>query len=229
MKRAQKRAIVGAVNDATAAGGIFTDREEDDHAPVTEDGGPSWYEQALERAVDITDPEQGNALYAEAAEAHIKGWCNRRQQDTIQNILKKRARLLKKASVVVEAEDLGRQAAAQHEDAGPASDEGAEEEAHAADLAPGEAAEFGTERHQKLIGVVWQHLQRLGYPDDKNENDEQRAKRLADVARLARVSEIGSTGDLDLGELSLAADTLAKCKNRAALDAILGKTGDGDE
>ena len=33
MKRAQKRAIVGAVVDATAAGGIFTDREEDDHAP----------------------------------------------------------------------------------------------------------------------------------------------------------------------------------------------------
>ena len=30
MKRAQKRAIVGAVVDATAAGGIFTDREEDD-------------------------------------------------------------------------------------------------------------------------------------------------------------------------------------------------------
>ncbi|HEY3652338.1 MAG TPA: hypothetical protein VGL33_30520 [Streptosporangiaceae bacterium] len=102
----------------------------------------------------------------------------------------------------------------------------------AAGLEPGEAAEFGTERHQKVIGIVWAHLKRLGYPDDKNEDDKQRAARLADTAKLANVSEIGSTSDLDLGELSLAADTLAKCKNRAALDAILGKgqkAGDGDE
>jgi hypothetical protein len=40
MKRAQKRAIVGAVVDATAAGGIFTDREEDE-SPVPQDDGPS--------------------------------------------------------------------------------------------------------------------------------------------------------------------------------------------
>jgi len=33
MKRAQKRAIVGAVVDAHRRRGIFTDREEDDHAP----------------------------------------------------------------------------------------------------------------------------------------------------------------------------------------------------
>jgi hypothetical protein len=98
----------------------------------------------------------------------------------------------------------------------------------AAGLEPGEAAEFGTERHQKVVGIVRAHLKRLGYPDGKNEDDEQRAARLADTARLAGVAEIGSTGDLDLGELSLAADTLAKCKNRAALDAILGK-GNGDE
>jgi hypothetical protein len=113
----------------------------------------------------------------------------------------------------------------------PGEDEpdGTAEPEHAADLAPGEAAEFGTERHQKVIGIVWAHLKRLGYPDDKNEDDEQRAARLADTARLAGVAEIGSISDLDLGELSLAADTLAKCKNRAALDAILGKTGDGDE
>jgi hypothetical protein len=100
---------------------------------------------------------------------------------------------------------------------------------HAADLAPGEAAEFGTERHAKVVGIVWAHLRRLGYPDDKSETDEEKADRLADVAKLAGVAEIGSTSDLDLGELSLAADTLAKCKNRARLDAILGKAGDGDD
>jgi len=109
-------------------------------------------------------------------------------------------------------------------------DPAAEQEAPAA-LEPGEAAEYGTERHQKVIGIVWAHLKRLGYPDDKNEDDEQRAKRLADVATLAHVSEIGSTSDLDLGELSQVADTLARCKNAEALQALLDaarKAGDDD-
>jgi hypothetical protein len=97
----------------------------------------------------------------------------------------------------------------------------------AADLEPGEAAEYGTERHRKVVGIVWAHLQRLGYPGDKNETDEDKAKRLADTAKLANVSEIGSTNDLDLGELSAVADTLARCKNRAALDALL-KAGEVD-
>jgi hypothetical protein len=98
----------------------------------------------------------------------------------------------------------------------------------AADLEPGEAAEYGTERHRKVVGIVWAHLQRLGYPGDKDENDEEKAKRLADTAKLAGVSEIGSTNDLDLGELSMVADTLAKCKNRDKLDALL-KAGEVDD
>lgn len=112
----------------------------------------------------------------------------------------------------------------------PGEDEpdGPAEPEHAADLAPGEAAEYGTERHRKVVGIVWAHLQRLGYPGDKDEDDEQKAKRLADTAKLAGVSEIGSTNDLDLGELSLVADTLARCKNRAALDALL-KAGEVDD
>jgi len=98
----------------------------------------------------------------------------------------------------------------------------------AVDLEPGEAAEYGTERHRKVVGIVWAHLQRLGYPSEKNESDEEKAERLADTAKLAGVSEIGSTNDLDLGELSMVADTLAKCKNRKALDALL-KAGEVDD
>ena len=112
------------------------------------------------------------------------------------------------------------------EDDDPASDPG-----HAAALDPGEAAEYGTERHRNLIGIIWQHLARLGYPADKDEDDEQRVRRLADVATLAGVAEIGSTSDLDTGELSAAADTLARCRNREALDVLLSaarKGGDGD-
>jgi hypothetical protein len=116
------------------------------------------------------------------------------------------------------------------EDPGPApsGQPAGHEPAAGPDLEPGEAAEFGTERHRKVVGIVWAHLQRLGYPGDKNEDDGQRAKRLADIAKLAQVTEIGSTSDLDLGEVSLVADTLARCKNRAALDALL-KAGEVDE
>ena len=110
---------------------------------------------------------------------------------------------------------------------GTPSGEVAKEEDHAADLEPGEAAEYGTERHKKVVGIVWAHLQRLGYPADTKESDNEKAARLADVAKLANVSEIGSTNDLDLGELSLVADTLARCKDRKALDALL-KAGEVD-
>jgi hypothetical protein len=105
---------------------------------------------------------------------------------------------------------------------------GGSSSATSTDLEPGEAAEYGTERHKKVVGIVWAHLQRLGYPDDSKESDEEKAARLADVAKLAGVSEIGSTNDLDLGELSQVADTLARCKNRAALDALL-KAGEVGE
>jgi hypothetical protein len=112
MKRAQKRAMVGAVVDATAAGGIFTDREEDDNTPVQEDDGPGWYEQAVEVANDFTDKKVGWKLYTDAADAHKRGLIKRWQQDYIQNTVKKRDRLLKKATPV-DAEDLGRQDAGQ--------------------------------------------------------------------------------------------------------------------
>jgi len=105
--------------------------------------------------------------------------------------------------------------------------------APAADPEPGEAAEYGTERHRKLVGVVWQHLTtRFGYPCEDEETDEDKIRRLAHIARLANVAEIGSTNDLDLGELSQVADTLARCKNVDALKALLNaarKAGGGDE
>ena len=97
--------------------------------------------------------------------------------------------------------------------------------APAADPEPGEAAEYGTERHRKLVGIVRAHFKRLGYTDDDTQ-------RLEHTARLAGVAEIGSTNDLDLGELSQVADTLARCKNVDALKALLDaarKAGGGDE
>jgi len=109
MKRAQKRAIVGAVVDATAAGGIFSDREEDDHAPGPENDGPSWYEQAIEAALTFTGKADGDTLYVEAARAFRDNRCTGRQKDHIQNRVRQRQQKLK-AAAPVDAEDLGRQA-----------------------------------------------------------------------------------------------------------------------
>ena len=114
IKRAQKRAIVGATLDATAAGGRFNqDREEDDHAPVPQDDGPSWTEAALAQVDDFTEVEQCRELYSAAAEAHKKGLCNRKQQDLVQNTAAKRAKKLQVA-VVVDVEDLADKAAADY-------------------------------------------------------------------------------------------------------------------
>ena len=152
MKRAQKRAIVGAVNDATAAGGIFTDREEDDHAPAPKDDGPSWTETAIEQANTFTDIDDGRALYLEAAQAHKRGDCSRRQQDLIQNTVTKRVRKLQ-AATVVDVEDLGRQAT---------SGEGAKEEADSQDGQPPAPARASTGQ----LSMIGRTLKRLGVDDE---------------------------------------------------------------
>ena len=109
IKRAQKRAIVGATVDATAAGGVFSDREDDDNTPAPADSGPTWYEQALEDALTFTDTDAGRSLYLEAAKAHADGRCSRRQKDHIQNRVTQRVKTLKTATPV-DVEDLARAA-----------------------------------------------------------------------------------------------------------------------
>jgi len=278
IKRAQKRAIVGATVDATAAGGLFSTEEEDDHAPAPQDDGPSWYEQAIETALASTETEPGGelqALYTGAAQAHKDGLISRRQQDHVQNTVRQRLELLKKAAAVVEAEDLAKaaQTAAAGDDthgrsrsadapasaqdgtagdstarepapraAGAALSRGAlplpplpgEDDETPADAVPdetpasGPAAAAGPVRHRNLVGIVRAHFKRLGYTD----GDDQ--LRLEHTATLAGTSELGSTNDLDEDELSVVADTLARCKNIDALKVLLdaaqkAKAGDGDE
>jgi hypothetical protein len=147
MKRAQKRAIVGAVNDATAAGGIFSDREEDD-SPAPQDDGPTWYEQALEAALTFTDADTGRQLYREATQAHKEGLCTRRQQDHVQNRITQRARLLKTATPA-DVEDLGRQAAQQ-----PAASERPASAAPDETPASGPAADAGSGQPEDEPGSV---------------------------------------------------------------------------
>ena len=71
------------------------------------------------------------------------------------------------------------------------------------------------DRHRKLVGVVRAHFKRLGFGDDE------RDQRLAATAKLAAVAEIATTNNLDETELSAVADTLARCRDRDALIALL--------
>lgn len=78
-------------------------------------------------------------------------------------------------------------------------------------------------RHGKLVGIVQQHFKRLGY------SDADRGTRLLDCERIAGSGPLDSTNDLTAEALSVVADTLARCKTRAQLNALLAagdKPGD---
>jgi hypothetical protein len=105
IKMAQKRALVGATIDATAAAGLF--KQEEDDGP--EDDGPTWYQQALAEALNFTTEEAGRTLYVEAARAARDGLCTPQQANHVQNRIQQRVKLLKTATPV-DVEDLGRQA-----------------------------------------------------------------------------------------------------------------------
>ncbi len=113
IKMAQKRALVGATIDATAAAGLFG--QEEDSSPVADDGS-TWYEQAITEAAEFTDAADEGKLYVAAAHAARDGLCTPQQASHVQNRIRQRGKFLKGATPV-DVEDLGRQAA---EDSGPA-------------------------------------------------------------------------------------------------------------
>ena len=142
IKMAQKRALVGATIDATAAAGLFS--QEEDSGPAAEDGGMSAYQLLVVRATKFTDPAEADPILADAADAHKQGLISRRQQDYIQNTVNKRAGQLRTA-VVVDAEDLGQPPA-------PPSDEKDEQVSNG------------------LVGIIQAHFKRLGFGDDERDN-----------------------------------------------------------
>ena len=212
MKRAQKRAIVGAVVDATAAGGIFTDREEDDHVPAPQDDGPSWYEQALEAALGFTDEQDGRMLFVDAAQAARDGLCTPRQANHIQNRITQRARLLKKATPV-DVEDLAQ----------AASSEVAKEEAPAADQPGSVTVAQLTKLHTVLTG--------LGFGGEDREQKLTVAEVITGRAPLTGPEDGRSSKNLSLTEARKLIDTLDGFGDRDALIAFMAEreqAGDGD-
>jgi hypothetical protein len=212
MKRAQKRAIVGAVVDATAAGGIFTDREEDDSRPAaaSEPDGLAWYEQALQEAYDFTAVEAGRELYVEAQTAYRESACSRRQMDHIQNIIRKRVDQLKKATAVVDAEDLAKAAGDQI---------AAEEAAGSPENQPGSvtAAQL-TKLHTVLTG--------LGFNGEDREQKLVIAEVITGHDPLTGPEEGRTSKNLSLNEARKLIDTLDGFADRDALITYMAEHED---
>ncbi len=201
IKMAQKRALVGATVDATAAAGLFT-QEEDNGSPPADDGS-TWYEQALERVYELADKAAGDALYVEAAHAFRDGLCSGRQKDEIQNRVRKRQERLRTA-VAVDVEDVAQ-----------AAGDAAEAPAEPA------AGQPGDERHKRLVGQCQGHFKRLGF------TDADRADRLWAAGKLAGVADLESLSDLNHQELAQLADALAKVRDRQKLEELLAAAGGG--
>jgi hypothetical protein len=111
VKRAQKRALVGATINATAAGGLFSEGEEP--GPVPEDDGPTLYQQMLAAAGNFKTVDAGNKLWNAAENAATAGRINLRQATNIKNKIKPRREMLRK-TVAVEVEDLADKAEADY-------------------------------------------------------------------------------------------------------------------
>lgn len=197
VKMAQKRALVGATINATAAGGLFAEEDSSPDAPA--DGGPSYYQQAIGDAFSVTSKEAANELWHQANDAANTGTITPKQKNHIQNCIKLRVKELE-SHVQVDVTDLTTDAspAETAQDAPPSAP------MRSAGEAPGVKAdtltaigsrfsELGVDENDRLVKAaeilqldkIPAHLQRL--------SGAQRAK----VLRiLHRVTSLGELNDL---------------------------------
>lgn len=205
VKMAQKRALVGATINATAAGGLFAEEDNSSDAPA--DGGPSYYQQALADAYDVTSTEAANELWMQAVEAANSGVITPGQKTHIQNRIKQRVKQLESHGQV----DL--------EPAGdvPPADSGAPAAAESA--APPAEPAGGTPKNDPAWRIVKQ-FERLGVTD--------RNDRLILTAQIARLDDVPeSTAKLSEDRQRDVLKTLTKCRDLDALNALLA-TGEQD-
>jgi len=209
VKRAQKRAIVGATIDATAAGGIFADDEDSLDTPA--DGGPSWYQQALGEASVVATKDEANQLWADSVQAKRFGAITRDQADHIQNRLRQRVAQLE-AHTQVDVEDITPDTP---EDASPA-------QAVPPSAAPADAQGAGeAPKKSGTAGLIVAQFERLGVTD--------RNDRLILTAQVARLDDIpSSTNSLTAAKQREVLKTLEKCRDLDALHNLLG-TGEAQE
>jgi len=214
MKRAQKRAIVGAVVDATAAGGIFSDREEDDsHAAAPDDGqAVRLAVRLLDEAAAFTTETIAGEIWREAAAAAREGLITPGQATHIQNRIRVRLKSLQQAAQPVHVGDLARQAATQT--ASPAAPPPVAETAYPP-VPAGEAQPAMATGGQ--AGIIESHFERLGY--DLASPDDQRAI-LRRAAQLARRDDIAALGQLTQEQATRVMKALDGCTDIVQLELL---------
>jgi hypothetical protein len=244
MKRAQKRAIVGAVVDATAAGGIFSDREEDDSSATQPDGGPDLAARMLDEAAAFTTQAAAERIWRDSAAAAREGLITPNQATHVQNRVRVRLKSLQQAARPVHVGDLARQAA---QDASPAED---------TPPTPPQAEPAGEAPNPPLPGEdepVTPEPDDTDYDTPGTRTDAQvgklqtvyhaqlgftRAERDATLTASEEIIRRGLLGphdghthnNLSFNEAKLLIDTLERCGTRANLVALLASgevPGDG--
>ena len=217
IKMAQKRAIVGAVINATAAGGLFTSDDDSDTAPA--DGTPSWYQQALGEAAAVATAEAGRELFRASAQAVISGAITPNQATHIQNRIKQRVKQLE-SHIQVDVEDVTPQDASPEQAATPV----------AAEPHTPPPAGSGEAHPQALIttaqkNALGRERQRFGYGDGEVDWD----LWLADLAKLAGLASVAAPAELTQAEAKRVLDQLRPL-DAAALRKLLdtGEVPDGD-
>ena len=215
MKRAQKRAIVGAVVDATAAGGIFSDREEDDNRTAPPDDGPSLADRLLDEAASFTTEAAGQQIWRDAAAGVREGLCTPGQATHVQNRVRVRLKSLQQAAQPVHVGDLARQAAqnassAEHmppvPPAGEARSSGPAPSGQPAGNEP--AAGPDDTDHDSPGTVTRPQLTKLGATfTDLGFTSKEREQRLVTASRIIG-RDVESSSDLSLNEASKLIDTL---------------------
>ena len=214
VKRAQKRAIVGATIDATAAGGVFAD--DDDSDTTAPDGGPSWYQQALGEAAWLPTKEDGKRLWGEATQAKLSGDITRDQADHIHNRIRQRVAQLD-SHIQIDVDDLATEDPADappvqpHPPAAPAVPPPS---TAGTGGAPDHGPAPGSDDYKQLHNYAKGHFGRLGITDDNPD-------RLTIAAKICGYAAIAALGDLDAHDLTELNTELARHRSRATLDALL--------
>jgi hypothetical protein len=169
--------------------------------------GSSWYRQALAEADRFAAGNAGEKLFVDAARAARDGLCTPRQANHVQNVIRKRLKLFETATPV-DVEDLARQAAAQHEDSGPApsgqpaGQEPGEEPGETDYDTPGTAT-------TPQIGAIWTVLSTV-FKFSKDEKDQARA-----VCAHIAGHPLESTKNMSRNEAKAVLDTLASWREVA--------------
>jgi len=226
IKMAQKRALVGATVDATAAAGLFSQDDGDEDNFAAPDDGPSLAARLLDEAATFRTDVRGQEIWRDAAAAAREGLCTPGEATHIQNRIRVRLESLHQAARPVHVGDLARQAAkdASLAEPQPAAADASNPPVPSAGDAPAPAED---EPDDTDYGSVTRpQLTKLGATfTDLGFTSKERGQRLVAASQIIG-RDIESSSDLSRGEASKLIDTLDGLGgSRENLIALLAEGG----